>query len=267
MNKAKMSHAPVYYVLAQIQFNPVSAMVKYVDEIQDILRRKGYTLFEPQEFTQLQFTMIDGQEAPKPALEKTNQWLITKADRSSGFILSKNGLVYHTTQYETHEHFFNSLIDGLKAVHEIVSLEHVNRIGLRYLDAVIPKAGEGVDEYLTDALHGIEFGAKRIQATNEFVFQTDIGPMIGKGVLVLRVHRLNQELGFPPDLAPNGLIVSEKFTNTGTISHAVLDTDHYVEGIMPLDFESIAAQLDSMYRIIRLSFETIVTPHAIKVWE
>jgi len=36
-----MTKAPVYYALAQAQFNPVTAMAKYVDEIQDILRREG----------------------------------------------------------------------------------------------------------------------------------------------------------------------------------------------------------------------------------
>lgn len=30
-----MSNAPVYYALAQAQFNPVAAMSKYVDQIQD----------------------------------------------------------------------------------------------------------------------------------------------------------------------------------------------------------------------------------------
>lgn len=56
----KMSNAPVYYAVAQAQFNPVAAMAKYVDEVQDILRRKGYTLFEPQEVTQLQLIATSG---------------------------------------------------------------------------------------------------------------------------------------------------------------------------------------------------------------
>jgi hypothetical protein len=38
-----------YYALAQAQFNPVAAMANYVDEVQDLLRRDGYTLFEPQQ--------------------------------------------------------------------------------------------------------------------------------------------------------------------------------------------------------------------------
>ncbi len=48
-----MSNAPVYYALAQAHFNPVAAMSKYVDQIQDRLRREGYPLFEPQQVTHL----------------------------------------------------------------------------------------------------------------------------------------------------------------------------------------------------------------------
>lgn len=56
----KMSNAPVYYALAQAQFNPVAAMAKYVYEVQDLLRRDGYTLFEPQQVTHLQLTAVPG---------------------------------------------------------------------------------------------------------------------------------------------------------------------------------------------------------------
>jgi uncharacterized protein (TIGR04255 family) len=51
----KMLNAPVYYTLTQAQFNPVAAMAKYIDEIQDKLRLNGYTLFEAQKITQLRF--------------------------------------------------------------------------------------------------------------------------------------------------------------------------------------------------------------------
>ena len=80
----KMTKAPVYYALAQAQFNPVAAMAKYVDEIQDILRREGYTLFEPQEITQLQFVGAAGQAPTNPELMKVTNWLISKADRTAG---------------------------------------------------------------------------------------------------------------------------------------------------------------------------------------
>ncbi|XSG86662.1 MAG: TIGR04255 family protein [Methylohalobius sp. ZOD2] len=138
-----MSNAPVYYALVQVKFNPVAAMAKYVDEIQDHLRREGYTLFEPQQVTHLQFRSAPAGQAPnEPQVGHTTSWLITKGDRTAGFILNASSLTFHTTHYETHNEFIPELLLGLKAVHDVVNLEHLDRLGLRYLDAVLPKSGE-----------------------------------------------------------------------------------------------------------------------------
>ncbi len=48
----KMRNAPLYYTLAQAQFNPVAAMTKYINKIQDRLRIDGCTLFEMQKISQ-----------------------------------------------------------------------------------------------------------------------------------------------------------------------------------------------------------------------
>ena len=49
----RMSNAPVYYALAQARFNPIAAMSKYIEQIQDRLRQEGYPLFERQQVMRL----------------------------------------------------------------------------------------------------------------------------------------------------------------------------------------------------------------------
>ena len=262
----KMTKAPVYYALAQAQFNPVAAMAKYVDEIQDILRREGYTLFEPQEITQLQFVGAVGQAPTNPELMKVTNWLISKADRTAGFILGSSSLAYHTTHYETRHEFLPELAQGLQAVHKVVLLDHIARLGLRYLDAVIPGEGEQVSQYLADGLQGVSFGAKQRYAMSESVFETETGPLVKSGTLVARVYRATSPLGYPPDLIPHGLQPMPRFQRSDTISHAVIDTDHFVEGRMPVDFEQIKAQLASLHAGIKHSFEATITPYAEEVW-
>ncbi|WP_197491361.1 TIGR04255 family protein [Methylomonas methanica] len=261
----KMSNAPVYYALAQVQFNPVAAMAKYVDEVQDILRREGYTLYEPQEIRQLQFIAAAGEAPAEPKLTQINTWLITKADRSSGFILGPSSLTYHTTHYETSEEFLPELLHGLKAVHKVVGLDHLSRLGVRYLDAVIPTEGETVELYLASGLRGVEFGATQRYGLSESVFETESGPLLSNGTLVARVHRATSQLGYPPDLIPNGLVPMTRFESKSVVSHAIIDTDHFVEGRMPLDFEQIHAQFVSLHKIIKLAFEATTTDHARKV--
>lgn len=262
----KLTKAPVYYALAQAQFNPVAAMAKYVHEIQDILRRKGYTLFEPQEITQLQFVSSPGQVPTKPELTQVLTWLISKADRTAGFILGSSSLTYHTTHYETRNEFLPELLQGLRAVHEVVSLDHLSRLGLRYLDAVIPTEDEQVSQYLADGLQGVAFGAKQRYAMSESVFETETGPLISTGTLVARVYRATSPLGYPPDLAPQGLQTMPRFQINDAIPHAVIDNDHFIEGRMPIDFGYIQEQLSSLHSGIKQVFEATITDYAKETW-
>ncbi|TAN13651.1 MAG: TIGR04255 family protein [Burkholderiaceae bacterium] len=261
-----MSNAPVYYALAQAHFNPVAAMAKYVDQIQDRLRRDGYPLFEPQQFMQL-VVPGPGQAQPRePQIQQAVSWLMTRSDRSAGFILGPSTITYHTTRYQTHNEFIAELLRGLAAVHEAVSLDHVSRLGLRYLDAVLPRAGETTEQYLVGGLHGIDFDAVRQHAMTESVFTTDTRPLARNGTLVVRVYRAVAPLGFPPDMLPTGLAVAPQFEIKEAREHAIIDTDHYVQGRMPVELDELNEQLISLHATIKSVFRATTTDHARGVW-
>lgn len=261
-----MANAPVYYALAQAHFNPVAAMSKYVDQIQDRLRREGYPLFEPQQVTHLVVPGPGQAQQAEPQITHTVSWLITRGDRTAGFILAPSAITYHTTHYDTHNEFIPELLRGLAAVHEVATLDHVSRLGLRYLDAVLPRAGESVEQYLVGGLHGIEFNATQRYRLTESVFGTDTGPLVQTGTLVTRVHRMTAPLGFPPDMQPNGLMINPKFEVKEPRAHAVIDTDHFVEGRMPIDMDNLGEQVLSLHATIKSVFEATTTGHARDAW-
>ena len=111
-----MSNAPVYYALAQARFNPVAAMSKYVDQIQDRLRREGYPLFESQQVTHLVVPGPGLALQAEPQVAQAPQWLLTRGDRTAGFILAPSAITYHTTHYDTHNVFIPELLRGLAAL-------------------------------------------------------------------------------------------------------------------------------------------------------
>lgn len=261
-----MSNAPVYYALAQAHFNPVAAMAKYVDRVQDRLRRQGYPLFEVQQVTHLE-VQAPGQAQPaEPRITQTISWLITRSDRTAGFILAPSGITYHTTHYETNDEFIPALLRGLAAVHEATALDHVSRLGLRYLNAVLPRAHENLEQYLVGGLHGIAFNAARRYMLTESVFGTQTGPLVSTGTLVARVHTMAAPLGFPPDMQPNGLIVNPRFEVKEPRLHAVIDTDHFVEGRMPIDPVPLGEQLRSLHATIKSALDATTTDHARSAW-
>ena len=261
-----MSNAPVYYALAQAHFNPVAAMAKYVDQIQDRLRHEGYPLFDTQQVTHLVMSAPGQAQPPAPQIAQMVSWLITKSDRTAGFILAPSAITYHTTHYDTHNEFIPELLRGLAAVHEAATLDHVSRLGLRYLDAVLPCVGESVGQYLVGGVHGVEFDAQPVYRLAESVFRTEIGPLIPMGTLVARVHRMTAPLGFPPDMQPNGLMTNPKFEVKEPRAHAVIDTDHFVEGRMPIDMDKLGEQLLSLHATIKSVFRATTTDHARGAW-
>jgi len=263
----KMNNAPVYYALAQAKFNPIAAMAKYIGDVQDILRQEGYTLFDPKHSMKLEIVTPPGQEQAGPQVEQSTSWLISKADRTAGFIVSPSAITFHTTHYETHKEFITALLLGLETVTNVVKLDHVSRLGVRYLDAVLPVGAETVEQYLASGLHGVSFSAVPRRAMTESVFETACGPLVSKGTLVARVYQLTAALGYPPDMIPNGLLPMPKFDIKQPHAHAVIDMDHFVEDSMPLDFEKLNKQLGSLHDTISLAFRAITTDHARLVWD
>lgn len=262
----KMSNAPVYYALAQAHFNPVAAMAKYVDQIQDRLRREGYPVFERQQFMQLVVPGSGQAQPQEPQIQQAVSWLMTRSDRKAGFILGPSTITYHTTHYQTHNEFIPELLRGLTAVHEAVSLDHVSRLGLRYLDAVLPRAREATKQYLVVGLHGIDFNAARQYAMTESVFATDTHPLVPKGTLVVRVYQAVAPLGFPPDMLPAELAIAPQFEIKEAREHAIIDTDHYVQGRMPVEMDKLNEQLLSLHATIKSVFRATTTDHARVAW-
>jgi len=261
-----MSNAPVYYALAQAHFNPIAAMDKYVNQIQDRLRNEGYPLFDARQFMQLVVPGPRQAQPPEPQIQPAVSWLITRSDRTAGFILGPSAITYHTTHYQTHNEFIPELLRGLAAVHEVVSLDHISRLGLRYLDAVLPRAGETVERYLVPGLHGIDFNATRRHAMTESVFSTDTRPLVPQGTLVVRVYRMIGPLGFPADMLPDGLAMGPMFERNEAREHAVIDTDHYVEGRMPVEPDKLNEQLLCLHTTVKSVFGATATDDARSAW-
>ncbi len=262
----KMLHAPVYYALAQARFNPILRMNKYVGEIQDLLREKGYVNFEPIEVNHLHIPNLNEHVITPQSFIPMVNWLFTDSDRRSGFILNNSTITHHTTKYQTNLEFLPELLIGLEVVHSVVNLAQINRLGIRYLDAVLPKKDESIDQYLVPGLQGITFKTAPQFALNEYVFRTECEPLIANGTLIARLHRFNGLLGYPPDITPHGLVQAPQFQLSEPLVHSVIDTDHFVEGVMPIDIGKLQQQLNAMHGDIKSVFNSMITEHAQAVW-
>ncbi len=262
---SKMSNAPVFYAMAQVHFAPF-AVATYSSLFHDAVRAK-FPLKSASVIRRLELTQSGNM--PSAQINDSTLWLLTAADQHSGLILDDSTLTYHTTRYDTKMPFIDELVEALGHLHKIAKLDHLSRLGMRYLDAVFPKASHRIDEYLVAAVHGVSKPPlERSQAMCESIFRTQCRPLIDEGTLVSRVYQLHGKLEFPPDLLPTrNLKLLKQFEEQETAHHAIIDTDHFVEGMMPMELAGAKAQLESLHQGCSDIFRAVTTEFAQECWK
>ncbi|MEW5250740.1 TIGR04255 family protein [Microbulbifer discodermiae] len=259
---------PVFYALVQARFNTVSLMDKYIQEIQDLLRREGFPHFDTRIFKQIQLLRTHeglGADDNNPKLISAQQWYLTNAERNSGFIINRDSVSFQTTCYQTREEFLHRLLEGLKVIDKVVHLEFVTRLGMRYLDAIQPINDQPTEEYISPGIHGVDLPWALQRSSFESRYTTEGGPLFNNGTLVARINYLSGALAFPPDLQLHNIHVNPRFSKKFD-RYAVLDTDHSSGGQAPLDYDKLDKEFRHLHSHIREVFNSVTTEHARKIW-
>ena len=137
--------APVYFVLAQVRFNPILSLESFIDGIQESLRHE-YPDFQSQQTMTLVVAPGGPQGIAAPQKTSQTRYLFGNMDKTAGFILDTASLAFQTTDYQGFPAFFEALRKGLTTAHDKVGLTFSERVGIRYLNAVYPGAEEKLGE-------------------------------------------------------------------------------------------------------------------------
>jgi uncharacterized protein (TIGR04255 family) len=256
-----MSLSPVFYTLAQVQFNPITQMTEYVSPLQEHLRRSGFPDYRADSQIEFAIRRLDELQ-PDVQQQQHIRWSFTNSDRTEGYQLSGNTLVFHTTIYDTFQDFLEKTILGLELVHEVVELAYVERIGLRYLDAIVPIGDDTLKQYLNPSLLGLSDSIVDGQLAHSF---TETVKLIGNGTLVTRAVIANNVLSLSPDLFPLQLELAPEFKKINGC-HAVLDTDYFVAQRTNFDIAEIRSKLLLAHDVVTNAFDCSVTEYSKKKW-
>lgn len=265
-----LANAPVYYALVQVRFEPVATMAKYVDEIQDRLRKTGFPLFESEQQPAFNFIFQNADGAASsvppqfsmPMVNTTSIWYFTNSSRTAGYVLGSDFITFQMTAYQGHENYFEQLVSGIKLLNEIVQLGNLTRVGLRYLNAIVPSAEEAIEQYLDPSISGIKFGRDWLQSAWESAYKTDFG------VLVAKVYSVsNSPVGTPIDLQIRSVQLPEQYRVSTPVRHAVMDLDHYSDGTLPPDSEALAESLKNLHEGVSGCFSKLATEYAFERWK
>ena len=139
------------------------------------------------------------------------------------------------------------------------------RVGIRYLDVVVPAEGESeLSKYLVPGVLGLAGRLPEGVAMGLSLSETHI-PLPDANLLSRTIDR-SGALGFPMDLEPQGLRIPERFQQVSGL-HAIIDTDASQIGRQVFDVVKLRDRLDMLHTKIRMAFDASVTEHALKVWQ
>jgi uncharacterized protein (TIGR04255 family) len=261
----KRGNAPVYFTVAQVRFNPVLNLEGYLSPIQEKMRKRHFPDFRQDTVQQLIIPFAstsDGGQPPSPSFTPRARCFFGNIDRTTEFVLEHNAFALQTTAYDTSDAFFQMVIEGLGIVHDVLSLDFMERIGLRYFDAVIPKDGEALSKYLTPEVLGLshKLKGKLAHSYSETVI------MAMNCQLVSRVIVQDGCVGLPPEIMPLAPKINQRFTEPEG-RHAIIDTDAFFEQREAFSLEKVRSKLIELHAEIQKSFKETVTKHALDEWK
>jgi len=258
----QMPNAPLIYVLAQVRFTQVPRMDKRWEDFHENIF-ESYPKAETERMEQV--TIKDGQ----PAIgNRIQRWHLSDESRTTGIILDAGMLIFHTTNYKTSDIFFSELKDALDAFRQILPETgvSVSRLGLRYLDLLLPEGDLSVDQQVIDVFHLPNLlNIGKAQRMDQVVtYQTPCN-----GTMVIRHRQSVSSDVLPADIFPNKLkpasrLQRERPKDTVT---GILDYDHFIEEEQSFSSESIIAGFHKLHGVSSAAFKATTTESAFTEWQ
>ena len=260
----KLTNAPVFYTVAQIQFNPILDLDGYIPAIQSKMREAKFPDYKKVVVQQLvlPFSGTSQGQLSAPTVTPETRYLFGDIAGRSLFLLETNALSFQTTSYDTFETFSETFLKALSTLNEALSLSFVERIGMRYLDAVQPsKDGETLRDFLIPQVLGLSMlaGGQLQQSVSETVCQTTAGQLVSR-VLIRHGH-----VGLPMELGGLAPAIDPRFTLREGL-HAIVDTDASFAQRESFELSQVEARLTALHDEIGKSFNATVTDPARASW-
>lgn len=256
-------NAPLVYVLAEVRTEVLADLKNYQPLLAGRFRGE-YPIQRTMHAARLVATGTKLLFEP----DQDPAWEFATPDNRVAVILRTNGVVLHATRYIDSRNLLAQLRQVVGVVADAVPSVYVNRLGLRYVDFVLPRRDERPESYVDPRLNP-DLGLS--EKGDPIITSLVVYPM-EQGKLTLRYIRGRGQPELPPDLGqpllePSPLMKSDKITDTTPT--AILDTDRILAYPQPepLDPDRVLKQFAGMHADVSNAFKKAITKHALKVWE
>jgi uncharacterized protein (TIGR04255 family) len=256
--RGKLSQAPVVYSLVQVRFSPILTLHTHLPAIQEKLRAEypRYALNHLQ-------TIRVGIDGKPESGEIEPRWDFANRGNNAGIRLQTGSFVYHCSKYTIFDDFLQNAVNTLNIVHEIARIDLVERVGVRYVDLVVPGDAEAVTDYLIPSLSGFPKNSFEDTEMLNSISQTTMKTKFG--ILQIRCLVSKEGVSLPPDLITCNLTL-ERQPPKDRIS-ALMDTDHFSELSFDFGIDDVRNRINALHEPISRAFWSSITDHACTRWK
>jgi uncharacterized protein (TIGR04255 family) len=138
---------PLAYVVAEMVISPYYSLAAAMPAIQEQLRAAYPRTLEGTEVT------ID--PASPPNAQKI--WQLISPDELRGVSIGSRSVALHSTRYIDSGEFLTAWDEVLAVIDRVLDNVFVERVGLRYIDFIVPSEGRSPLDYVTESVRGIQF--------------------------------------------------------------------------------------------------------------
>lgn len=259
----KWPNAPLALVLAQVRFDP-----EVDTEYREVAARLKTALGErfPAMKAVRQVMLVFG-NAPVPVGEpKANEGEVgreLRSDDDRGALRVQDGVMTYTTSlYKDSQHFlaeWRSMVECLCAAGGI----KVQRLGLRYVDFIIPTVGKVPEDYFKDGFGHLPHDFGEIAQT---AFMSHEYPRGSDGAMRVQFGRGFAPPSLPPDIDGSVLLPPALLGKYTEGPSAVLDIDRWRVDSRRLQAGEIADEFQRLRDDICKAFDSIITREAKAEW-
>jgi uncharacterized protein (TIGR04255 family) len=259
-----MKNAPLAAVVAEVRFAETLKIEERVPDLQEALEDK-YPRLERFNIQTVEFGDGDAKFSPE------RRWDFYSAGGFHAVSLTKTALALHATEYADFDNDFSKrLAHVLSIFGRIVPGRYVERIGLRYIDLVIPRPGEQPEAYLNSPISNLSAiwpSAQLQQSASIFAFSRENRTTRFRCIL-----RQPSASPIPPDFAlPINLKKSARTEacerqGPSQIGIAVLDFDSSCIPNMTFDADLVHSQFSTLHDDSSELFKSVINDHARTEW-
>ena len=255
----KLTTQPLVIALVEFRFSVVLKMQDHIESFQDCVRDQ-FPIFTKRQTQTMHFSPNGVQ------VDTSLGWVFQTSNKKSALMLDTDRLVLITSEYGRFPDFFTQCEKALTFIADEIKPALLQRIGLRYSDAIIAKdENENIQSYVQPEVCNVEHVAdigQQIHRINETVLQTDVG--------ILAIKSLYGKLNLSTwhDLSDTPVTIKQYPAHSERI---LLDFDHYwqpseSEDSVAFDVDFMRTKTASLHEKSREAFWRMTTELGRRQW-